>query len=87
MQVYAASITGVFRTILIILALFFAVRILGRLLSPYLNGRQKRSADFKSQQDSRQEGEVRIEYTKKDREMSAKKDSKSGEYIDFEEVD
>lgn len=87
MQAYAASLTGVFRTIFIILALFFAVRLLGRLLSPYLSGKKRGSTTFDKGQDGRQEGEVRIEYTKKERDAAKKKDGKSGEYIDFEEVD
>ncbi len=87
MQAYTASLTGVFRTIFIILALFFAVRLLGRLLRPYLTGNKRGASPFENRQDARQEGEVRIEYTKKEREAAKKKDGKSGEYIDFEEVD
>ncbi len=86
MLVNEASVTGVFRTILILLALFFAVRILGRLLRPMINPGNKKTPGSPPQADSRREGEVRIEYPKKEPNQGKEK-GKPGDYIDFEEVD
>ncbi len=72
-----------FRIIAIILLIYFGVRLLGRLLSPLINPKTKGSGDRSDQ--SRPEGDVRVEYTKKSK--SKKSDSSEGEYIDFEEVD
>lgn len=90
MQEFAASITGVFRTILILLTLFFVVRILGRVLRPILDGKPRNKRPDSHASDSRRDGEVRIEYPKqKDQNAGqrGKKDRDNGEYIDFEEVD
>jgi hypothetical protein len=89
MQHYSASVTGVFKMILMILALFFIVRILGRLFMPFLKSNQGRgqSQASRSETNSRKEGEVRIEYTDKNRQNQSRKDSGEGDYIDFEELD
>jgi hypothetical protein len=87
MHEYAASVTGVFKTIFILLALYFAVRILGRLLSPFTGNKQKPGAGNAARGDLRKEGEVRIEYPEKDRDPADEKKGKGGDYIDFEEVD
>jgi len=87
MQVYAASLTGVIRTILIILALYFAVRVLGRLLRPLLYGK-KSNPSATDTSDSRRDGEVRIEYPRKDKSRKGNNGrGDDGDYIDFEEVD
>lgn len=85
MIIEEASIPGVFRTILIILAIYFLVRLLGRLFMPIMRKEQSgpRSRGGNS---ARKEGDVTIEYTdgqKKNR----KKDSGEGDYVDFEELD
>ena len=84
MMVFEASFTGVLRMVLIILAIYFLVRLLGRLLKPFMdsnapprNGRDER----------RREGDVTIEYTDKKKKRRNKNDDGEGDYIDFEELD
>ena len=85
MMVFEASFTGVLRMVLIILAIYFLVRLLGRLLKPFMdsttpprNGRSER----------RKEGDVTIEYTEEKKKRRRNKDDDGeGDYIDFEELD
>jgi hypothetical protein len=88
MDIQTASLTGVIRIILIIAAIYFLVRILGRLLMPVMResnpGEQRRR---RPGEDDRKEGEVRIEYTNKSKQKREKGDKGDGEYIDFEELD
>ncbi len=86
MQTVAASLTGVVRTILIIIALYFAVRVLGRLLRPLLYGTKSRPSSANEYSDRRRDGDVRIEYPRK-KKRKGKNGKGGGEYIDFEEVD
>ena len=83
---YTSSITGVLRTVLIIIGLYLLVRLLGRLFMPFLKGGSKRQQHYAERNDGGKEGEVRIEYTNKKGKDKQEK-GKSGEYIDFEEVD
>jgi len=82
-------VTGLLRTILIILAIFFAVRLLGRLFAPIFNGRSSSGSNSRSSRDggSRPEGDVRVEFTKKQKSSKKNGDQNEGEYIDFEEID
>jgi len=88
MIIEEASIPGVFRTILIILAIYFLVKMLGRLLMPIMSGKNSssRSGGRTAHSNQRKEGEVTVEYTdpKKGKRRS---DSGEGDYIDFEELD
>jgi hypothetical protein len=79
-----ASAPGLLRTLLLILILFIAARILGRILTPWLQG-QKRPTAKGPDAENRREGEVRIEYLNKNK----KKDTNpaGGEYVDYKEVD
>mgnify|MGYP001793429273 CR=1 FL=1 len=83
-----ASIPGLFRTILIILTIYFLVRILGRLLMPLMNGGKttSRRGGRYSREDNRKEGDVTVEYTDKNK-GKRRSDSAEGDYIDFEELD
>lgn len=76
------------RLILIILAIYFAVRLLGRLLMPIMNKNNSSGPSRSSQnkQDNRREGDVTIEYTDKNK-KNRKGDSGEGDYVDFEELD
>jgi hypothetical protein len=76
------------RLILIILAIYFAVRLLGRLLMPIMNKNTSSGGSGSSQRrpDSRREGDVTIEYTDKNK-KNRKGDSGEGDYVDFEELD
>ncbi len=89
MAIMEASLTGVLRMILIVLAIYFLVRFLGRLLMPFMNGNSgpnRRGGQNRPKSDNRKEGEVRIEYTDKVKKRQSK-DSGEGDYIDFEEMD
>ncbi len=86
MQTFSASIDGVIRMILIILLLYFAVRFLGKLFNPPSNPNSNRPRSG-SAPHTRPEGDVRIEYTDKNRGAKKPNQSKEGEYIDFEELD
>jgi hypothetical protein len=81
-----ASLSGVFRMILIILAIYFLVRLLGRLVMPFMNNSNTSSRQSFRREDDRKEGEVTIEYTDKNK-KNRKGDSGEGDYVDFEELD
>ncbi|MCZ4409349.1 hypothetical protein O3Q51_11030 [Cryomorphaceae bacterium 1068] len=76
------------RLLLIILAIYIAVRLLGRLLMPFMNKNtsSRGSGSAQSRQDNRREGDVTIEYTDKNK-KNRKGDSGEGDYVDFEELD
>ena len=86
-----ASLTGVLQFILILLLVYYGLKILTRLLGPLLlryvtkKAGQKFEQHFKQYQPpaSSTEGEVSID--KKTTKKSTNKDV--GEYIDFEEID
>ena len=88
MSIQQASLTGVFRMILIILAIYFLVRLLGRLMMPFMkdNNGSRRSGPSNGKQNNRKEGDVTIEYTDKNK-KNKKRDSGEGDYVDFEELD
>jgi hypothetical protein len=79
-----ASFSGMFRTILLILLLFFAARLLGRIIMPMLS--QKRKAP-NGNAEARPEGEVRIEQINKNTRKNKSADGNDGEYVDYKEVD
>ncbi|MEJ2113384.1 MAG: DUF4834 family protein [Flavobacteriaceae bacterium] len=86
-----ASATGLFRMILIILLIYFGVKILARLFAPFLikyvakKTEQKFGDQFKSYQkeEKQKEGEISI-----DKIPETKQSNKDvGEYVDYEEID
>jgi len=88
-----ASLMGFLRTILIILLVYYGVKILIRLFAPFLvrymsNKMQERfGGQFQQQQrpDQKQkEGETVIEKVPRSKKNS---NEKVGEYVDFEEID
>ena len=88
-----ASLTGFLRTILIILLVYYAVKILTRMFAPYLvrymskKMQQRYGGQFQQYQEPRQqykEGETIIDKMPEKDESSNKK---VGEYIDYEEID
>jgi hypothetical protein len=82
------------RTILIIVLVYYALKILARIFGPWLFRYASKKAEkrfkeqFKHQQPHRnenvKEGEITIE---KDPSPTQKSSKKVGEYIDFEEID
>lgn len=88
-----ASFTGFLRTILIILLVYYGVKILMRLFAPYFvrymsNKMQERfGGQFQQPQPDRnrpKDGETVIDKMPEQRQSS---DKKVGEYIDYEEID
>ena len=78
------------RTIIVIAAIYFAIRLFTRYILPVilekkLKDIQKEMEKHRRQQsDSRNEGNVTIEYEKRKR---ADDNTNEGEYIDFEEIE
>ncbi len=88
-----ASVTGVLKVILIILLIYYGLKVLSRLFAPLLvkyiskKAEQKFGGQFGSfnnrQEPPKKEGEVTIE--KMPNKKSSNKDV--GEYVDYEEID
>ncbi|MFV0540284.1 MAG: DUF4834 family protein [Aestuariibaculum sp.] len=87
-----ASFTGFLRTILIILLIYFGIRILSRILKPLLANYIVKKAEekfggqfgqYQKQEPLRKEGEVTID--KMPNKKASNKDV--GEYVDYEEID
>jgi len=75
------------KTILLILVIYYSIRFLTRLFAPFLLKTviKKAQSTRRPQEPQRQEGEVTIEKMMK--KESKQKDTKLGEYVDFEELD
>ncbi|MBO6606573.1 DUF4834 family protein [Psychroserpens sp.] len=92
-MIQEASLTGFLRTILIILLVYYAIKILTRMFAPYLvrymskKMQQRFGGQFQQYQEPRQqykEGETIID---KMPEKESSSNKKVGEYIDYEEID
>ncbi len=90
-----ASISGFFRTILIIVAVWYAFKFLMRLLAPYLMKKvvQKAESNFKKQYEQ-QFGNTQNQYqhtnptdTKSSERQYPRSTKKVGEYVDYEEIE
>ncbi|MCK5400998.1 MAG: DUF4834 family protein [Flavobacteriaceae bacterium] len=89
-----ASFTGFIRTILILILIYYGVKILSRLFAPVLmrfvakKAEQRFGQQFnqqqKQQQSAQKEGEISIDKTPKQNKTSNKN---VGEYVDYEEID
>jgi hypothetical protein len=88
-----ASLTGFVRTILIILLIWYGVKILTRLLAPYLMRYVAKKAEQKFGQPfnnppppkpKQKEGEISID---KIPNQKSSENKKVGEYVDYEEID
>lgn len=89
-----ASFTGFLRTILIILLIWYGVKILSRLFAPYLVQYMSKKMQERFGQQFQQpqsndssrpkEGETVIDKMPQQQKSS---DKKVGEYIDYEEID
>ena len=87
-----ASVTGLVRMILIILLIYFGIKIIGRLLTPFLikyvskKAEQRFGGQFErrdQQEKPKKEGEVTI-----DKMPNTKATNKDvGDYVDYEEID
>jgi len=79
-----ASVVGVFRTILIILLVYYVLKWLGRLFFPLLIKKYFGVQNTQQQGRSKKEGDVTI--VKRGKKPTGKDDS-LGDYVDFEEVE
>lgn len=93
--VQQASLNGLIRTVLIIVAVWYAFKILMRLLAPYLMKKmvEKAGANFK-QQHEQQFGNTQNQYqqtnstdTDSSKNQNPRSKKKIGEYIDYEEIE
>ncbi len=85
------SIVGVFKTVLFIAVIYFAIKIFTRLILPNIVEHKLKDVQNKMQEQQKQqersgkrEGEVTIEYGRR---KDNTQNSNQGEYIDFEEVE
>jgi hypothetical protein len=88
-----ASLTGIFRLILIVLFIYYAFSLIMRYVVPllmrkYVNDFQKQftQENQRAQEDinKKKEGEVSIKFVDKDQNKSQHPDD--GEYVDYEEI-
>ncbi len=87
-----ASATGLLRTVLIILVIYYVIKVLARLFSPFLikfvakKAEERFGGQFGNQQrqePTKKEGEITI-----DKMPKTKSTNKNvGDYIDYEEID
>jgi len=94
-MIFSLSIYGVVRMILWILAIYFIVKIISRLLTPFLVkyaakkmeqkfGQQFNSNDYKQRPKQHKEGETIIDKIPRKEKSS---NNSVGEYVDFEEIE
>ena len=77
------SITGLVRTILIIIAVIVIIRLVNQLL----NARKNIAEEKRLHQDKSSEEQAKKEYEKNKGKVSISKGNESAEDVDFEEVD
>ena len=85
-----ASVPGFLRTILIILLIYYGIKVLSRLFAPFLmkfvakKAEQRFGSQFNAKEEpQKKEGEVTI-----DKVPNTKSSNKNvGDYIDYEEID
>lgn len=85
-----ASVPGFLRTILIILLIYYGIKVLSRLFAPFLmkfvvkKAEQRFGSQFNTKEEpQKKEGEVTI-----DKVPNTKSSNKNvGDYIDYEEID
>lgn len=84
-----ASLTGFVRTLLIIIAVLLAMRVITRMLLPYLLRHLARKAEnhINSQMESMRRQQESTTQAPPQNVTSTNKKEKVGEYIDFEEID
>jgi len=83
-QMTQASVVGVFRTILIILLVYYVIKWLTRLFFPLLMKKYFGGQNKNKQSKERPEGDITI---LKRGDKPKGDDNKLGDYVDFEEVD
>ena len=87
-----ASVQGFLRTILILILVYYALKLLGRILFPVLfqkavrnfEDKVRQQQDQANSQDQVREGETVIDRKPKPQQES---NNNVGEYVDYEEID
>jgi hypothetical protein len=88
-----ASLTGVFKLILIVLAIYYAFSLIMRYVIPklmrkYVDNFQKQFTQenqrVQDEMNRKKEGEISIKFVNKDKNNSQHPDD--GEYVDYEEI-
>jgi hypothetical protein len=84
-------LVGFVRTLVIIVVIYFAVRLFNRYVLPIILNKKIKDMQQKmherqkqNQQPNRSEGDVTIEYDKR---RDKNRNQSDGEYVDFEEVE
>lgn len=80
-----ASLTGVLRVLLIFFAVYYGIKILMRLLSPFLI--KYMSQKFEKKMRERYEHQTGNQPPTPPKKENKPKDDTLGEYIDYEEID
>ena len=92
MTLQQASMPGIIRTILIIVAVYYAMKFLFRLLAPILMRKLVQKAEQNFRQASGQHYSGQQQYQNPQKPTSSKSENprstkKVGEYIDYEEIE
>lgn len=84
-----ASLTGILRTIFILILVYYAVKFLLRLFAPVLMQQvvKKAEQNFYNQQQFNQQQHNNQQQASQKQNKKPKETKKVGEYIDFEEID
>jgi len=87
LNMHTASVPGFIRTILIIILIYYAFKILARIFLPFLMRKmmQKAGENLQKQAEYFQQQQSQQQTTPKQEMPKSKK--QVGEYVDFEEVD
>lgn len=81
---------GFIRTVLVILIIFYALRLITRFVFPILFQKTIRDMQAKMQQqmrDQQRQGKSEGEVTVERKQNKNSRNTQTGEYVDFEEVD
>ena len=73
-----------FRTLLIILIVYYGIKIIRRVVLPLLSNQPKQPNQPNPRRNQRPEGDVRVE---KNQQYDSRISKDEGEYVDFEEID
>jgi len=91
--IHQASLTGLIRLLLIVLTVYALYSLFIRVIIPlvlrkYVNDFQQKFTNenqrMQQEQNRAKEGEISIEYVKKDK--SSSRNPNDGEYVDYEEI-
>ncbi len=73
-----------FRTLLIIVIIYYVVRFIGKYVLPFFIGQHQQQQQSHTNRTKRPDGDVRVE---KNQHSGSRIPRDEGEYVDFEEID